>query len=323
MAEAEKERLLKLLEENGRAFLDSFPSVNANKKRTQEDVETSATPSSKKAKRDAATLEEEEEEEWCGISHRMDGSEDDEDDDEEAVESDFEHTDDEFTGGVDEKVVVFSEPVPKKAAAPDYVSKAQMKAFMSSKISKISNASDVNTSKKTKEEEDEERTNAQNDALLHKLVHTKLLSGSLNPEMDMTPAQRRKALAGRILELTGEAKLGKGEKSVREAEKLKAAKRVREGLSQKQQQRREQELEEAKNLGNYHPTLKKVFEASGAGQATRKRQKGLKMGIGKFTNGSLRLGREDIDAVVGGGARRGFSNKGGRGRDGGGRGKRR
>jgi len=66
----------------------------------------------------------------------------------------------------------------------------------------------------------------------------------LNPELNLTPAKRRKALAGRILELTGEAKLGKGEKSVREAEKLKAAKRVREGLSQKQKERHEQELEE-------------------------------------------------------------------------------
>jgi len=46
------------------------------------------------------------------------------------------------------------------------------------------------------------------------------------------------------LELTGVAKLGKGEKVVRNAEKNKAAKRVREGISRKQQVRGKKELEE-------------------------------------------------------------------------------
>ena len=55
---------------------------------------------------------------------------------------------------------------------------------------------------------------------------------------------KRKALAGRVLELTGEAKLGKGEKLVRKAEKNKAAKHVREGLSHKQQERGKKELED-------------------------------------------------------------------------------
>ena len=88
------------------------------------------------------------------------------------------------------------------------------------------------------------RTNAQNDAILHKLVHTKLLSGSLSTELELTPSQRRKALAGRVLELTGEAKLGRGEKLVREAERNKASKRVREGISNKQKKRSKLELEE-------------------------------------------------------------------------------
>jgi len=46
--------------------------------------------------------------------------------------SEFEHTDDEYTGDHDDKVVVFSEPGSKKAT-DDYVSKAQMKAFMVSR----------------------------------------------------------------------------------------------------------------------------------------------------------------------------------------------
>jgi len=87
-------------------------------------------------------------------------------------------------------------------------------------------------------------TNVQNDALLHRLVHTKLLSGSLNSELQLTPAQRKKALAGRVLEVSGGVKLGKGEKVVREAERNKAAKRVREGLLDKKKEREKKELEE-------------------------------------------------------------------------------
>jgi hypothetical protein len=88
------------------------------------------------------------------------------------------------------------------------------------------------------------RTNAQNDALLHKLIHTKLLSGSLNQDLQLPPAKKRKALEGRILELTGDAKLGKGERKVRDVERNKAAKLVREGIALKQKERQKQELEE-------------------------------------------------------------------------------
>jgi len=88
------------------------------------------------------------------------------------------------------------------------------------------------------------RTNAQNDALLHKLIHTKLLSGSLNQDLRLPPGKKLKALEGRILELTAVAKLGKGEKQVRDAERNKAAKHVREGIARKQKERQKQELEE-------------------------------------------------------------------------------
>lgn len=70
---------------------------------------------------------------------------------------------------------------------------------------------------------------------------------------------------------------------------------------------------QAKNLGNYHPTLKKVYEASGSISAPRKREKGLKMGVGRFSNGSLRLGQDDVNMALGN--RRDLSSRGrGRGR---------
>jgi hypothetical protein len=46
------------------------------------------------------------------------------------------------------------------------------------------------------------------------------------------------------LELSGGAALGKGQKSVVEKERNKAAKRVRDGLAEKQKARTKQELEE-------------------------------------------------------------------------------
>lgn len=80
------------------------------------------------------------------------------------------------------------------------------------------------------------------------MVHTKLLSGSLNPELNLTGAQRRKALEGRAMELAGKTKVGKGETVVREAERSKAAKQVRMGMIAKQKERGQKELEEASRL---------------------------------------------------------------------------
>lgn len=89
------------------------------------------------------------------------------------------------------------------------------------------------------------RSNRQNDALLHKLIHTQLLSGVANPdELNLTGAQRRKALEGRVLELAEKTKIGKGESLVRKAERNKAAKRVRLGIESKQKARMKQKLEE-------------------------------------------------------------------------------
>jgi hypothetical protein len=51
-------------------------------------------------------------------------------------------------------------------------------------------------------------------------------------------------LEGRVLEVAGKARFGKGEKSVRDAERNKASKRVREGISEKRQEKAKQELEE-------------------------------------------------------------------------------
>ncbi|KAF8897455.1 hypothetical protein BD779DRAFT_1667433 [Infundibulicybe gibba] len=238
-----RDELLGALQAHGNAFLHSFASPNIFGKR-KSDAATHQKSKKPKIQPDDTS---EYFEEWYGISDSNSPS----------VEG-TQPAD----GRKGAEVVVFSGvdgPNP-----PNLVSKAQRKALMSSKISKlredIPGAMEPNP--QSEADNENERSNAQNDALLHRLVHTKLLSGSLNPELDSTPAQRRKALAGRVLEAAGGAKLGKGEKSVREAERNKAAKHVRDGIMKKQRDREQQRLVEAKNLGNYHPSLKKLFEPS-------------------------------------------------------------
>lgn len=91
---------------------------------------------------------------------------------------------------------------------------------------------------------------------MHRLIHTQLLSGSLSNELMPTPnAQRRKALAGRVLELRGDAKLGQGETLVRKEEKNRANKSVREGILLKEKQRRSKALAEVCRFESLIPTL--------------------------------------------------------------------
>lgn len=85
---------------------------------------------------------------------------------------------------------------------------------------------------------------SQNDKTLYKLIHTKLLSGSLDPSLDLSGAQRKKALAGRVLETAQYSKLGQGEKAVRTAEHNKASKNIRFGIMDKAKERNFKELEE-------------------------------------------------------------------------------
>ena len=62
------------------------------------------------------------------------------------------------------------------------------------------------------------------------MIHTQLLEGSLSSDLNMTPAQRRKALAGRIEEVAGSSKIGKGEQSIRKLEHNRSSKKIRDSI---------------------------------------------------------------------------------------------
>ncbi|EIW61745.1 uncharacterized protein TRAVEDRAFT_70032 [Trametes versicolor FP-101664 SS1] len=310
------EDLLKLLEAHGQQFLHSFdsPVVIGKRKDTSQFGSDRKQKKSKKAKVVEESEEEAEEEEWTGFGNDSSSGEE-ESEDPSSGESDGESDEQDAEGSGPEDdddgfrydnqtqssrrlpdVVVFSE-----AGGSALIPKKSKSGFMSSKVSKLTE--DVAQPQKKKSgtaEEEDDMTNAQNDALLHRLVHTKLLSGSLNPDLDLKPAQRKKALEGRVLEAAGKAKLGKGEAIVRHAERNRAAKHVRDGLLDKQRERHEKKIEEAKQLGNYHPTLKPLYDAEAAELVkpkNNKREKGLRMGVGSFKDGILRLGKNEIGAI--------------------------
>ncbi|KAH9843809.1 uncharacterized protein C8Q71DRAFT_14238 [Rhodofomes roseus] len=307
MADTDKDELLRILGTHGQQFLGSFNSpVVMGKRKDTSGVDRKRTKKQRVREPDP-------EEEWSGISSSS-ASEEDED----VEESGQSGSEDESASpahngsAVQANVVVFSETQAIAGPSTSKPSKAQMKAFMSSKVAKLTQEVQEKSDDEPDDEGDE-LSNTQNDALLHRLVHTRILSGSLNPELNLTSAQRKKALAGRVLEAAGKAKLGKGERDVRLTERNKAAKRVREGMAAKQQERSEKQLEEAKHLGNYHPVLKKLYEASAQGP-NRKREKGLRMGVGSFKGGVLKLSKDEINSVVGGGSRggRGPGKRGGK-----------
>ncbi|GBE79326.1 predicted protein [Sparassis crispa] len=289
MGSDDERELLHILEVRGKDFLSSFATPIISSGNAEKSL-----PKEKKRKLEDDSAGEEEEG-WTGFGDNESGDGPEVEDAEDDVSSDQ-------SLAPPPKVVVFSDIVSTAGPSNVGASKAQMKAFMSSKVSKLTqDIQGTNPEQDGSDDDDEdELTNAQNDALLHRLVHTRLLSGSLNSELNLTSAQRKKALAGRVLETAGKAKLGKGEGAVRSAERNKAAKRVREGIAERQEERRKQELEEAKHLGNYHPTLKRLYDdSSDSKPRSKKREKGLGMGIGSFRGGILRLRKQDISSIQG------------------------
>lgn len=88
------------------------------------------------------------------------------------------------------------------------------------------------------------RDSKHNDRTLFKLIHTKLLTSTSST--DIPAAQRKKTFEGRVWEVAGAAKLGKGETAVRTAEHNKAPKRIRQGIQDKQAERDKKKLEEVR-----------------------------------------------------------------------------
>ena len=56
-------------------------------------------------------------------------------------------------------------------------------------------------------------------------------------------------------------------------------------------------------MGNYHPTLKRLYDSNSSLAPKKKRARGLGMGVGRFAGGTLKLSRDEIASVTGSGKR--------------------
>lgn len=198
------------------------------------------------------------------------------------------------------------------------------KAFMSSKIDKIAAEDELAAaSKLTTAEEEEEKQLVANDRLLSELLSTTLFApgtgttskGKSNlssndtiariMELSATDAQRKGQALGR----------GWGENELKRQQLSKAPAAIRQGMRKAAGERRDKEREKAKELGTWHPSLKEAYANKGTAtemglrKETRKRQRGLGMGIGKFQGGMLKLSSQEISKVNGKG-RSSSSSKG-------------
>ncbi|EJD53822.1 hypothetical protein AURDEDRAFT_110563 [Auricularia subglabra TFB-10046 SS5] len=286
----DKEALLSALNAHGQSFLQSFgslPSVSGVKRKR------------------APSPPPEDEEEWQGIAYSSgSGSEGGSDDESDRSEAERKSASPPRAGP---RVVVFSQNGTAERAS----SSVNRKAFMSSKVSKMRAEATQSRTAEDAEDEEEEKSNTRNDILLHELVQNSLLSGALDAGDKKTPSQKRKALEGRAMELAGTVKRGRGQRILKTTERGHAPRRIREGMEAKEADLNAKRLEEAKNVGNYHPTIKKLFGGDERAPQ-RKRERGLSLGVGKFVGGTLKLTPRDLAKV------RGASGGGGRGGRGGG-----
>jgi hypothetical protein len=167
--------------------------------------------------------------------------------------------------------------------------------------------------KPTTAEEEEEKQLVANDRLLSELLSTTLFApgtgttskGKSNlssndtiariMELSATEAQRKGQAVGR----------GWGENELKRQQLAKAPAAIRQGMRKAAGERRDKEREKAKELGTWHPSLKQAYANQatatemGLKKETRKRQRGIGVGIGKFQGGMLKLSAQDISKVNG------------------------
>ncbi|KAH7103741.1 hypothetical protein BKA62DRAFT_749034 [Auriculariales sp. MPI-PUGE-AT-0066] len=283
-AENDRDALLARLQAHGQTFMQSFSptpssgSLPRKRKRGQFPVET---PTKHRLQ------EKVDDDEWQGIStHAGDELNDP------ATQSEDESDDE--SDAVIERDQSLREP--EAAKAPRVV----VFNGQSSSSREMLPAIDLPSCHETKEDEEEEqteKTNRRNDIELHELIQTGLLTGTIDAGGPQRPADKRQQLVGRAMELAGNVKRGKGQKSLQSTELKRAPQFIRDGMSAKKAQRTAQQLEEAKNVGNYHPMIKHLLKGDDEKKRDRKRERGLGMGVGKFVGGTLKLTSRDLAKV--------------------------
>ncbi|KAG0307024.1 hypothetical protein BGZ98_001217 [Dissophora globulifera] len=185
------------------------------------------------------------------------------------------------------------------------------KKFMSSKISKLDEAPAPMENPLTAEEKAEELENKKNDVELHSLIKASRLLEQYNADQ-LDGADRRRHQRDQLVNL-----------GIQKKEAIRVPLQIGLGMMAKKRERDLRELEEAKNNGTYHKSIKHTFAAAGGKKKEKPRsERGLKTSMGRFKNGTLTLTEKEIKSVQREGVKKktpGKKSGGGGGKGGGGK----
>ncbi|KAI9229588.1 MAG: hypothetical protein DHS80DRAFT_22239 [Piptocephalis tieghemiana] len=250
---------------------------------------------------------------------------------EECLEEEYEHSDDDqdlleaskktqsSKPSPSVSVVTFHEG-PKSTSAAPGMSKREYKAFMSSKVAKLS--MDPTSTKKRgreedKEEEEEERENKILDRELNALLSSKgsALQGLLKSgrTADIVEYCAEESLSGRSRRKAMDEKLTKlGMKN--EGKKKNIPLKMHLGMQKASVERGKKTLQEARESGMLTKALARQVEQSmGMGESKAKpsyrRDRGLSMGVGKYKDGALHISNREIKRIESQGNRGGRKKK--------------
>ncbi|OCF56278.1 hypothetical protein L486_06219 [Kwoniella mangroviensis CBS 10435] len=227
------------------------------------------------------------------------------------------------------------------------MSKAERKAFMNGNSAKMMGLQPeddgYNTLRKNKraragsEEDDlDEQSNLKLDQILHKMLLTNLLPSDTLDKANR-PSEKRNHLQGRLRELASFNLPGEGISSLRSTELSKHPAHIRTAIMQKAQKREKAQREEQRAAGNIDKRFGGLSDGGGKSRGGREvkradigkevgkkkgmqgrtkddseRARGLSLGVGKFSNGMLKLSSSEIQSVNGAGRGDG-GRRGGRG----------
>ncbi|WWC72917.1 uncharacterized protein I206_106881 [Kwoniella pini CBS 10737] len=232
------------------------------------------------------------------------------------------------------------------------MTKAERKAFMNGNSAKMMGLKrdddyEVRPSKKARagSEDLEEQSNLKLDQTLHKMIVNTLISEN-TLENSSRPVDKRNYLQGRLNELASYNIPGQGQSTIKSAALSKLPAHIRTGIIHKQAKREKISKESERAAGNIDQRfgglsdglnkrgskgeqraevgmdVSKKKGMSGRVKDDSSRSRGLSMGVGRFSNGMLKLSKGEIDSVNN--SRSALSGRGGkRGGRGGRGGKRR
>lgn len=210
------------------------------------------------------------------------------------------------------------------------------KSFMSSKVKtrtdeekaasrrlatkKSPNAKIDNQNEDKEEKDDQDEKQAQsNDKALSELLSTTLFApggaGSITRRSNGKPILGSNDTLAKLLELSQPTTNGKaqnqgrgyGEAMLKSQNMAKMPLTIRHGLRRAEMEKQDKELQRQKELGNYHHSIKSlitkkdgldlIMGTKDKDRSKRTREKGLSMGVGKFSGGMLKLSEQDISRI--------------------------